>query len=141
MPPIPNLLHKTRIVIRPQDTTNTAYDDDAREAIQVVKKRNDVPIQGQVSFKGAGRGDNTQEYQRRGVDETGKGYILFRYIDLKKLGIELKPNDQIVQIGHKKVDLWIERLQDEGHYADQDGAALVKAHLQDRKPARNTPGE
>lgn len=138
--PIPNLLHKTLITIRRQNKGGTAYDDDAREAIQRVKKDIDLKIQGQVNFRGAGRGDKSQEYNQRGADETGKGYILFRYIDLRRLGIELALNDQVVQIGHNPVDLWIIRLQDEGHYADQDGASLVKAYIEDRKPARNTPG-
>jgi hypothetical protein len=134
------LLHKTLITIRQQNRAQTEWDDDAREAIQVVKKDNDLQIHGQVSFKGAGRGDMNLEYSRRGVDEAGHGYILFRFVDLDAAGIELQRNDQVVKIGRRNVDLWIERLTPEGHYEDQDGAALLKAHLTDRKPARNSPG-
>lgn len=139
--PIPNLLHKTLIVIRQQNRSDTAYDDDAREAIQVVKKDSDVRIQGQVSYKGAGRGDvNLAVESARGRDEKGLGYILFRFIDLRALNIELQINDNIVQMGHRPVDFWIARLTPEGHYADQDGATVLKAHFTDRKPARNNPG-
>lgn len=140
MSPIPNLLHKSLIIIRQQNRGDTEYDDDAREAIQVVKKSNEVRVQGQVSYKGAGRGDLNLEFSETGRSKKGKGYILFRFVDLRALGIELAENDQIIKMGHREVDLWIERLQPEGHYEDQDGATLLKAHLTDRKPARNNPG-
>jgi hypothetical protein len=139
--PIPNLLHKTLITIRQQNRTQTEWDDDAREAIQEVKKDNDVKLHGQVSFKGAGRGDMSLEFTKGGVNETALGYILFRFVDLNARNIELQRNDQIVQMGHRAVDLWIERLTPEGHYADTDGPSLIKAHFSDRKPARNTPGD
>lgn len=138
--PIPNLLHKTRITIRQQNRGGTVYDDDAREAIQKVKKEADVAVQGQVSFLGEGRGDQNLSFHTRGRQEEGLGYIMFRFVDLRQLGIELSVNDQIVQMGHRAVDFWILRLTPMGHYADQDGATLLKANFEDRKPARDNPG-
>lgn len=139
--PVPNLLHKTLITIRQQNRAQTEWDDDAREAIQVVKKDSDLKLYGQVSFMGAGRGDMNLEYHRRGVNEGGLGYILFRYVDLDDLGVTIQRNDQVVQIGRRAVDLWVERVTPVGHYEDQDGPTMLKAHITDRKPARNNPGE
>ena len=139
--PIPRLLHKTLITLRQQDKVNTMYDDDAREAVQIVKKAAEKKLHGQVSFAGAGRGAKIQTYMRRGVETKAKGYVLFRFIDLDAHGIELALNDQIVQMGRMAVDYWIVMLTPEGHYADTNGATLVKAHFDDRMPARNNPGE
>lgn len=138
--PIPNLLHPTRIGIRQTVPSATAYDEDAREAIQEVAQADVIIAPGQVNFREAGQGHPIQEFTRGGVDETGMGYILFRYIDLNALSIDLKPNDRIVSMGHLTCDLYIFKLVPTGHYPDTNGASMVKAYVRDRAPSRQSPG-
>jgi hypothetical protein len=66
---------------------------------------------------------------------------LFRYADLRSRKINLRVGDRFVQVGHLKVDIYVERIEPRGHYQDQNGASLVKAHCRDRNPSRNSKGE
>lgn len=139
--PIPNLLHPIRVVIRRQDRASTDYDDDAREAIQTVKKFADQPIQAQISYAGANKSEKKLEVNRRGKSDKGAGYILLRTFDLNALGFDVEVNDQIVQIGFSAVDVWIHEIEPAAHYPETGGASLLRCHFKDRKPARNNPGE
>lgn len=138
---IPNLIHPIRCVLRLTRKDVTSYDEDAREAIQKVARDKEVVIQGQPRFNRGAFGTERANFTRGGQNETASGYILFRQYDLDCLGIDLKPGDQVVQIGHMEVDYYIRRLQPTGHYPGANGASLVKALVEDRAPARNNPGE
>lgn len=138
---IPNLIHPARIVIRQTNRAGTTYDDDAREAIQIVERSADVVIMGQPKFQAEGEGVSKVTFTENGRQLEAAGYILFRKVDLDSLGVTLDAGDQVVQIGHLEVDLYIMRLVPTGHYPDQSGASLFKAYLEDRAATRNDPGE
>lgn len=138
--PIPRLIHPVNIVIRQTVPASTAYDEDAREPIQRVSEGAQVTVPGQPNFRGVGKGIRIQSYTAGGVDEEVFAYILFRYLDLNALAIDLKPNDRIVQIGHLAMDAYICYLMPSGHYPDTNGPSLVKAYFKDRAPARQSPG-
>jgi hypothetical protein len=138
---VPNLIHPVRCVIRQTRKDVTSYDDDAREAIQKVARNKEVVIQGQPRFNRGAFGTGRANFTRGGQREDSGGYIVFRQYDLDTLCIELQAGDQVVQIGHMEVDMYIRRLQPTGHYTAANGASLIKAFIEDRAPARDRPGE
>ena len=138
---VPNLIHPIRCVLRQTRKDVTAYDEDAREAIQKVSRNKDIVIQGQPRFNKGAFGTERANFTAGGQQEDGSGYIVFRQFDLNTLCIDLQPGDQVVQIGWMAVDFYIRRLQPTGHYTAALGASLVKAYIEDRSPTRNNPGE
>lgn len=130
--PLPRLLHPVNIQIQQWIPGETMFDDEAREAIKQVKLAPLVICPGQVSW-------NTKDevvLDAVGSKLVANGYILFRYVDLKARNITLNVQDNIKKIGWQTVNLFIISDKPCGHYADQDGASLVKAYFSGRHPSR-----
>lgn len=134
--PIPNLLHPVPIKIRQLSRATTVYDDDAREPIQVVGRTAELTVSGQVRWYEQYR----QEHTRVGTVEGASGYVLFRLADLAAQSITLQRQDQFIEIGGRATDVYVVSLEWVGHYDDQGGPTMVKAHFADRQPARQTRG-
>ncbi len=134
--PVPNLIHPVPIDIQQIVKSETIYDDDLREPVQQAARPVTVKTVGQVKW-------NSQfelESQLGGAVEGSRGYVLFRRIDLEIQGIVLANNDRISKMGVRDTDVYITRLEPVGHYPDQSGHTLIKAHFNDRAPARQTRG-
>ena len=134
--PQPNLLHPVPIVVEQINRGTTYYDTDAREPIQFAARPTQVTVQGQVKW----RAQKRLEQHRGGVVEGASGYVLFRRVDLAAVGVTLDIEDRFARIGDVDTDVYINRLEWVGHYPDAGGPTLVKAHFQDRGPARQTRG-
>jgi hypothetical protein len=133
---LPRLIHPIPIELETLSKSTTIYDEDAREPVQAAARTATKTVVGQVKW--------AQEYAldmaKGGPQEGSLGYILFRYVDLQAQGIELKQNDRITKIGHLETDVYVKSLEPVGHYPDQVGASMVKAHFMDRQPSRQRRG-
>ena len=109
--PIPNLLHPVPIRIQQLDLTETYQDDDYREPIQQALYEETKIVNGQVIFGS----DEELNVKLGGVAAGASGYVLFRYYDLNKKGIELKLNDRFIKIGNITIDAYIIKLTPKGH--------------------------
>ena len=49
-------------------------------------------------------------------------------------------DDRFKKIGSVDTDVFITRLEFQGHYPDQGGPTLVKAHFTDRQPSKQRRG-
>lgn len=134
--PLPNLLHPVDIHVEKIDRASTAYDHDAREPIMQAARETIVVVPGQVNW-GTQKG---LEPSKVGPREDASGYVLFRYVDLVAVGVVLEDNDRIAKMGNVDTDVYISKLEPEGHYPDQGGPTLVKAFFVDRQPAKQTRG-
>jgi hypothetical protein len=133
---IPNLLHPVPISVEKIDRASTYYDPDAREPIQQAARATTVVVQGQVNW-GTQKG---LEPAKAGPREGATGYVLFRRVDLDAAGVTLEDNDRFAKLGDVETDVYVDRLEWEGHYPDQGGPTLVKAYFSDRQPAKQTRG-
>jgi len=133
---IPNLLHPVPCVIEKINREDTKMDEDAREPIQQAARDTAVTVPGQVNW-GTQKG---LEPQKAGPREGATGYVLFRHVDLVAAGIALEDNDRFAKLGNVETDVYVDRLEHEGHYPDQSGPTLVKAYFSDRQPAKQTRG-
>lgn len=129
---LPNLLHITQILVHQIDRAGTIMDAQAREPVQSAARLPPVQVPGQVRWL---TGDELR-VNAAGPTIDANGYVLFRYIDLTIAGITLQENDRIEAQGHLTEEVYITRLMPCGHYADQNGATMVKAFFKDRKPAK-----
>ncbi len=130
--PLPNLLHRVNCTIEQIDRTGTLNDDDAREPVQHAERSAAVTVQGQPKWVS----EETLGTSRGGARSDSAGYVLFRYVDLNAAGVDLDINDRITIQGHIAAEVYVTKVQPIGHYADQNGASLVKAWFADRKPAK-----
>lgn len=130
--PLPNLLHPVKVTLQQIDREQTIYDEETREPIQRVERKTDKTVNGQVRW-GAEKALKPTE---GGAQEDSEGYVLFRYVDLKKNNIKLDLNDRIIKIGWQEHDLYITKLLPLAHYMDQNGATLVRAYFMSRQPSR-----
>lgn len=134
--PLPNLIHPCNVKIKQILKASTIYDEDAREPVQQATRAAVKIVPGQPKWG--------QQYGieagKAGVAEGADGYVLFRKVDLDAANVTLQPNDQFIQMGHVETDVYIVRLEWCGHYPDQQGPSLLKAHFADRQPARQTRG-
>lgn len=133
---IPRLLHPVPIVIEQISKGATIYDPDSREPIQSAARTSQKTVQGQVKWGG----DLSLQVAAGGALEGSRGYVLFRYVDLEAQGVELQQNDRLVKIGNREVDVYVVEVTDCGHYTDQGGATMIKAHFADREPSRQRRG-
>ena len=138
---LPRLLHPVPVEIEQLVRSAAPMDDDYAEPIQQATRGPRIVALGQVKWSM----DERLRASLIGAEQESEGYILFRRVDLRALGIaELKQNDRFVSIGAgpnaRPVDLYITGLRFEGHYPDQGGPALVKAFFRDRNPSKQTPG-
>lgn len=134
--PLPNLLHKTNIVIQQIDKGDTIYDEDTREPVQQAHRTVNKDLKGQVHW---GQADDL-EPGAGGVQEESDGYVLFRYLDLDKKGIALSPGDRIIKMGRLNTDVYLIKLQPMAHYEDQNGPSTVRAYFKDRQPSKQGLG-
>mgnify|MGYP001027104161 CR=1 FL=1 len=138
---LPNLLHPVVIQIQVLLREDGVMDDDYREPVQQPAYADAVSAPGQVHW---GQ-DERLRSTLAGAELESDGYILFRRVDLRNVGIdELKQNDRFISIGSganaRAVDLYIVGLRLIGHYSDQQGASMVKAYFRDRFPSRSKRG-
>ncbi len=131
----PNLIHSVTVEIQQIDRSETFMDPDAREPIQHASRDAIKKVQGQPRW-------NSQQlrgHERAGSTETSLGYVLFRLEDLDAQSIILQVNDRFKKIGRINTDVFIVRLEFQGHYPP-DGPTLVKAHFEDRQPSKQRRG-
>lgn len=130
--PLPKLLHKTTVLIEQIDRSSTHWDEDAREAVQRTGRKQQVELVAQVRWPRSVSAVPTVA----GRTEDGRGYLLFREVDLEAKSVVLQEGDKIVRIGKKYTDMYLEEFEPLGHYQDQGGNTLLKAYFVDRKPSR-----
>lgn len=134
--PLPRLLHPINVTVQQIDRAATIYDEETREPVQVVERKVDKIVPGQILW---GK-EKALAATAGGAEEQSEGYVLFRYIDLSAQSITLQQNDRIVKMGHLDTDVYVVKLQPMGHYADQNGPALVRAYFASRQPSRQGQG-
>lgn len=132
----PNLIQRIPIQIEQIDLGGTFMDPDAREPVQQATRTTTVTVDGQPRWSS----QKAKGHEPGGRTESSTGYVLFRLFDLSAVGITLEINDRIKKIGGLDTDVFIERLEFTGHYEDQNGATLVKAHFEDRQPSKQRRG-
>lgn len=132
----PRLLHPVPIVLKQSDKDNTFHDPQAREPIQIVKRKPTVTVPGQVLWKKQYRATPS----KTGIVENSDGYILFRKVDLDVQGLTLSIQDRITKMGHVETDVYIVSLEWVSHYQTASGPTMVKAHFVDRQPSRQSRG-
>ena len=130
--PLPRLLHPVNITVQQIDRDATIYDEETREPVQKVSRNTDTVIPGQALWVR----QKDMIASPGGVREEAEGYVLFRYADLKRMGITLALNDRIIKVGHLAVDVYVIKLMPMAHYADQNGPALVRAYFASRESSR-----
>jgi len=133
---LPRLIHPVDVIVEQVDHSTTYYDEDAREEIQIVGRDVQKTVQGQIKWVE----QQALSYEKAGVGEGSRGYVLFRKVDLDAASITLQPNDRIKKMGHVDTDVYINRLEWLGHYPDQSGPALIKAYFIDRAPSHQSRG-
>lgn len=140
--PQPKLIHPLNIVIKPLDTSTTIYDANAREAIQIVKRKVTITIAGQVEYRDfTQHAQSDARYEKQGFVGEERGYILIRYIDAAQLGYVPAIGDEITMIGldtltPQSTIAFVHRLKPCMHYP-RFGKTAVKLYFADRKPAIN----
>jgi len=129
---LPRLIHPIDVTIEKIVKASTYYDEDAREPIQQAARAVPVVVKGQPKW--------TRQFgldmEKGGARETAAGYVLFRKVDLDAVSVTLEDNDRITKMGHVECDVYVIRLEWTGHYPDQDGPSMVKAHFTDRRPSK-----
>lgn len=138
----PRLLHPVPVQIEPLKRKQSLVDEDYREPVQDAARPKLYVIPGQVKW-GL---DQKLRPMQAGPELESDGYIIFRRLDLKRVGIEdIQQNDRFVKIGQGvyaiNVDLYVISVRLEGHYPSRGGATLVKAFFRDRMPSRQNKGE
>jgi hypothetical protein len=134
---LPNLIHPILVHIQQIDKGNTFQDENAREPVQLVQRTPTKIILGQPKW-GA---QKNVEPGKAGYVEGSSGYILFRKVDLDAESVTLEPQDRFIKIGHVVCDVYIIKLEWTGHYQDQNGPSLIKAHFADRQPSKQSKGK
>ena len=133
---LPNLLHPVPIEIEQISRSASIQDDDYREPVQQAVRGPRVTAPGQVKWFSDDRSYPT----KAGSESESQGYVLFRYVDLTRLGITLQQADRIVSMGGLAVDVYVTELRPEAHWPDLGGPGTVKAFFKDRHPSKQTRG-
>ena len=133
---LPNLLHPVPIEIEQINRSGTIQDDDYREPVQKVTRNSKVVVPGQVKWYEDERLNPTKS----GAESESQGYVLFRYVDLNRLGVTLQMGNRIVKMGTIEVDVYVTALRPEAHYPDLGGPGTVKAFFRDRFPSKQNRG-
>lgn len=131
---VPNLIHPVWATIQKADRTTTAYDEDAREPIRSVDRAT-VRVQAQVRYRSL----SDPDWLAIGPAENAKGYLLFRHLDLSRLGYTPKRGDRVTKLGKRVVEYYFLDEDPAGHYPDQDGYTLLKVYFEDRRPSALEP--
>lgn len=137
---LPRLIHPLPTEVRSVNRNATIQDDGYNEPVQVVEYDPIFTVPGQWKWLS----DKELRTQDIGAVDYSTGYVLFRFVDLRALGKEIKTGDRIVAYGtgaaRTPLDVYVTKLRYEGHYPDQHGPALVKAFFNDRAPERQKRG-
>jgi hypothetical protein len=126
--PVPRLLHPVPVVVEQIDRQATAYDDDAREAVQVVARKVTFTMSGQVKWIS----DMTLEAAKEGAIERASGYVLFSLAELRAVDKMIVRGDRFASIGGRACNVFVERTEPTAHYPDLGGPGLLKAHFSSR---------
>jgi hypothetical protein len=140
---LPHLLHKTKCVIEPVDLEGTSYDEDAREEIDNMARKPTITISAQCEYRRGMQsrtGSDLQAVVAGGTNLEEFGYILVRVRDCASKGWTPAVGDRVAKMGRRLTDCYIMAIQPIAHYADQDGATLLRCYVQDRTPASVTKG-
>lgn len=140
---LPHLLHKTKCVIEPVDLEGTSYDEEAREEIDNMARKPTITISAQCEYRRGMQsrtGSDLQVVVAGGTNLEEFGYILVRVRDCTSKGWTPTVGDRVAKMGRRLTDCYIMAIQPIAHYADQDGASLLRCYVQDRTPASVTKG-
>jgi hypothetical protein len=135
--PIPNLIHPIPIRVQPIDRANVITDADYGEEMEVIARKTETIVSGQVKWVGFDRFKPSMDGPQEGED----GYVLFRIVDLRAVSLNMiHRGDRFVQLGGSPnavgTDVYVTRSRFSGHYPDQNGPTLVKAFFADRQPVK-----
>lgn len=138
---LPNLLHPVAIEIEQLQRADTLVDPDYREPVQQAVRGPRTVCPGQVKWGM----DEKLRSQLTGAEQDSDGYVLFRPIDLRAVGLgTISMGDRFTAFGtganKRLTDVYVVAVRGEGHYPDQGGAALLKAFFKDRSPGKQTKG-
>lgn len=134
---LPNLIHPVPITLELINRAGTSIDPDIGEPIQRAARAVPIVCPGQVKWVAK----NSLRMAFGGMVEDADGYVVFRRVDLRALGVtDLQMNDRITAMGAGTGlyagEWYITRTEPFGHWQDQGGAALLKAWFKDRNPAK-----
>jgi len=129
---LPRLIHPVAVKIEQINKAETVMDDDTREPVQKVTRNTVVTVVGQPNWSQ----DLGMEADLAGIVVRSTGYILFRKVDLDAASVTIQLDDRFIQMGHVLTDVYVHKIEWCGHYPDQDGPSLLKAHFRDMEPSR-----
>lgn len=129
---LPNLIHPVPVEVERFSTTNTYYDEDAREPIGRASRKESYTLPGQVAW-----GTHDEAIPTTlGAQDGESGYVLFRQKDMDRVGYTPKRLDRITRLGKLTgLKLYIDSVVPWGHYPDQGGHSLWRCNFVDRAPA------
>lgn len=138
---LPRLIHPVAVEVEKIQRAVTLVDPDYAEPIQQAERGPRITVPGQIKWGM----DERLRATLTGAEQESEGYVLFRRIDLRAVGlIEIAQNDRFTSLGtgpnKVDVDLYVVGLRYQGHYQDQGGAPLVAAFFKDRFPSKQTRG-
>ena len=151
--PLPNLIHPVRITLELMDRANSVVDPRARGPVRQIMRKGANPHSGervtlrcQASYYFAGAKLDYPVYRREGVEEESIGYVVFRFIDLRRAdlltftpegdfdALSIKRGDRIVYLGHRNVDFYVTGFKDFAHYPNLN-QTLIQMNFGDRHPS------
>jgi len=148
----PRLIHPVPVVLEILDRSQSFFDTSAREAVRQAVHRGSQPntgsrttVKGHVMFYFAGGRIDYPTPDRRGSIEGTDGYVVFRIKDLIAVELAamdadgvvtfgLKRGDRIVQLGSRRVDLYVLNFEDFAHYPGMN-QTMIQVNFQDRTPS------
>jgi hypothetical protein len=108
-------------------------DDDAREIVRGARGGTPFVIPAQIAWKDR----EMAIYAPGGARYDDDGSILVRFVDMEALGIMITRGDRITAIGRMTdQSLYITDQEPCGHWADQNGATMIKFYFSQRRPSR-----
>lgn len=135
------------------DQANSVVDPRTRGPVRQIMRKGANPhsgerfsLKGQVSYYFAGAKLDYPVYRREGVEEESLGYIVFRFLDMKRAGVLtltsdgdfdqflIKRGDRVVYLGNRNVDFYVTGLKDFGHYPNLN-QTLYQMNFGDRHPS------
>lgn len=132
--PLPNLLSPLFATIEPVSRSTTRWDADAREPVRTLARATTVIIPAQVSTEKSGN-----EHTATGTVERADGWLTIRKRDADARSWTPSVGDKITALGHRTTELYVEKVQDIGHWGDQSGFSLLRLHFGTRRPEAAGP--
>jgi hypothetical protein len=150
--PQPRLIHPVKVTVQIVDTSESVYDQWAREPVGQVVRTGESPGTGseyifkaQVSLYYAGAKKDYPFYERDGVIEETEMYIATTYKELIKVGLLtlnsdgtfneflIKRGDRLIRWGRENCNYYITGQKPFGHYPRQR-QTMIQFNLEDRHP-------